>query len=272
MGGRSRAKLQQCKIWSHWLREEASLLHAKSCTQRAPSFTRGRRAPSAAKELCCPASKETGPSVVVGEQDDSGSRDMRRCLPVLFCNYRCQWAGPEASVQRYMITVAACLGRGNHCVAEGQILLLQLQSSVSMSLLSRLLIASWVFLPTPSQCPQVFFSLQAPCPILFSLQVLLSLAIPSPPLAPSLFFFLEATKLLFQGYGTQRCSPQTALQSLTAGDGEESQRASVLQFWHSQNPVEAKQGFHNLYVTCLLPLTLLLMKKGISGDSFAPCN
>lgn len=207
MGGRSRAKLQQRRIWPHWLREEASLLHAKGCTQKAPSSMRGRRAPSAAKELCCPASKETGPSVLVGEQGESGSRDMRRCLPVLFCNYRCQWPGPEASVQRYMITVAACLGHGNHWVAEGQILLLQLQSSVSRSLLSHLLISSWVFLPTPSQCPQVFFSLQAPCPVLFSLQVLLSLAIPSPPLAPSLFFLLEATKLLFQGYGNQHCSP-----------------------------------------------------------------
>lgn len=66
--------------------EKACLLHTRCCIQRVPNSAHGRRAPSAAKDMCCVASKETGPSSPVGQQNFSGSGELRRHLSVLFCN------------------------------------------------------------------------------------------------------------------------------------------------------------------------------------------
>lgn len=76
--------------------EKACSLHTKCCIKRVPSLTHGRRAPSAAKDMCCVASKETGPSSPVGQQGCSGSEELRRHLPVLFCNCQCQGLSPKA--------------------------------------------------------------------------------------------------------------------------------------------------------------------------------
>lgn len=79
-------------------------------------------------------------------------------------------------------------------MVEGKILHLQLQSSVSRSLLT----AREQFSSTLHHS-NLKFSFQVPCPILFSLLMLLSLAFCSPPLGSCFFFFLlEVMKLLFQ--------------------------------------------------------------------------
>ena len=101
----------------------------------------------------------------------------------------------------------------------------------------------WVSCPLHPSALRVSF--QVPSPILFSLHVLLLLALPGSSLAPSFIFFPGSHRtLLLQSWGHHHCSPQTVLQPLTTGKVEESQRAPVLQFGHRQNP-------YKVFITCM---------------------
>lgn len=93
-------------IWAPWLGEGSCLLSTKCCIQGVPPSTHSRRAPSAAKDVCYAASRETGPSSPVGQQGFTG-RGFREaiCLHCSVIASARDWV-PRLSGWRYMPTAS----------------------------------------------------------------------------------------------------------------------------------------------------------------------
>lgn len=172
---------QQCSTWPRWLGEGSCLLRDEGA-RRGP-VPRVREQSS--KELRCPAGKDTvgcGGTAGQGRKQrfEEASAHIALQLPVPGSVSRGSCSGVRAHC-------VPCLGSGNRCVAEGQIVLLQFQSSLPRSLLLHSLIASWVFLHTPPQFSQIFLPL--PSPMSHSvLPAHTSLTSPPQPTFSPLFF------------------------------------------------------------------------------------
>lgn len=115
---------QQCSIWPRWLGEGSCLLQDEGA-RRGP-VPRVREQSS--KGLCCPAGKETvGCGGIAGQVRKQGfeeaSAHTALQLPV-------PGSGSRGSCSGVRAHCVQCLGSGNRCVAQGQILLLQFQSSL----------------------------------------------------------------------------------------------------------------------------------------------